>query len=109
TGQVGSRLLLVPNVEALLGLGFELLRSPQTDAMLVENDARSRHDGGVVHELPGGAEILVEGRGAEEKHVSGVGEPFPAAAIGLELLGEPVVVTAGQVAQRAIVFAVGEA
>jgi hypothetical protein len=62
----------------------------------------------MIGELAGGVEIFVERGRTQEKHVARVRESLPSPAVGLEFLREPVI-TPSEVADRAIVFRVGEA
>ncbi len=99
---------MIPDVEGLLGLVFDLFGAAEADALGVKLDAGAGEDGGVVGEGAGGFEVLVELLGADEEDVTDVGEAFAAAAVGLEFFGEAVVL-AGEVADGVVVFEVGEA
>ena len=107
-GEEGGGGFLIPDVEGLLGLVFDLFGAPEADALGVELDAGAGEDGGVVGEGAGGFEVFVELLGADEEDVADVGEAFAAAAVGLEFFGEAVVL-AGEVADGVVVFEVGEA
>lgn len=106
-GEEGGGGFLIPNVEGLLGLVFDLFGAAEADALGVELDAGAGEDGGVVGEGAGGFEVFVELLGADEEDVADVGEAFAAAAVGLEFFGEAVVL-AGEVADGVVVFEVGE-
>ena len=107
-GEEGGGGFLIPDIEGLLGLVFDLFGAAEADALGVELDAGAREDGGVVGEGAGGFEVFVELLGADEEDVADVGEAFAAAAVGLEFFGEAVIL-AGEVADGVVVFEVGEA
>ena len=99
--------MLIPDVQGLFRLGFELFHAAKTDALLMKHNAAAGQDGGVIGHLASGGEVLVQGLGAYEQHVAGVGKTFTTAAVGLELLGQPVVAP-GQIADGVVVLGIRE-
>ncbi len=98
---------LIPHVKPLLGLRPELHRAAQAGALRAKLEAAARHDRGVVGELASGGEVFVELLRADEEHVADVGKAF-AAAVGRKILRE-LDIDAGEVAEGAVVFGVGQA
>lgn len=107
-GDEGGGSFLIPDVEALLDLLFDLLKAAESDFLSVKLDAGAWEDGGVFGEVAGGAEVLVQLLRIQEKGVADIGEAFATAAVRGELVG-PRLVDASELLEGVLVFDVGEA
>ena len=83
--QVWGGGFLIPDVEGLLGLIFDLFGAPKANALGLELDAGAGQDASVVSNEAGGFEVFVELSRADEQDIANVGKALTTTAVRLKL------------------------
>ena len=98
---------MIPDIKRLLSLRFDLFRTASAYSGRLETNSRAGHDGGVIGNLSGCSEILVELGRAHEKHITRIGKTFPAAGISQKLFGQTIIL-AGKITHGVVILGVGQ-